>query len=194
MKCAHPIDAAILADYWLALLPSSDENSIEQHIFDCGECTARLDQVIALAHGVRTIARQANLLMTLSDGFVNRSAARGLRIRQYAPPAGGSVQCTISAEDDMLIGRLAANLAGQKQVDLALCNQDGIEYARIADVPFQPRPSEILFQQPIQFAKGAPSQTMIARLLGRDESGAENLVGEYTFIHTRTIPGPPAFE
>jgi hypothetical protein len=56
-----------------------------------------------------------------------------------------------------------------------------------------PGPGEILLQQPIQFAKGAPSQTMIARLLGRDESGADRLIGEYTFIHTRTIPGPPAF-
>jgi len=193
MSCGHPIDAAILADYWLAALPSSEEESVEDHLFDCGECGARLAEVIALAEGVRALVREANLLMTLSDEFVKRSAARGLRIRQYAPPAGGSVQCTITVDDDMLIGRLAADLAGQRRVDLALCNQDGIEYARLADVPFGPGISEVLFQQPIQFAKGAPSQTMIARLIGRDESDAERLIGEYTFVHTRTIPGPAAF-
>jgi hypothetical protein len=193
MTCSHPIDAAILADYWLAALPSSEEESVEEHLFDCGECSARLAEVIALAEGVRALTGDANLLMTLSDEFVRRSAARGLRIRQYAPPAGGSVQCTVSVDDDMLVGRLAADLAGQKQIDLALCNEEGVEYARLADVPFLPRPSEVLFQQPIQFAKGAPSQTMIARLLGRDESGVEQLIGEYTFVHTRTIPGPPAF-
>jgi hypothetical protein len=192
MTCAHPIDAALLADYWLAVLSKSEEESIEEHLFDCGECSARLAEVVALAANVRSLARDANLLMTVSDEFLRRSAESGLRIRQYAPPAGGSVQCTISADDDMLIGRLAADLAGQKQIDLALCNQDGVEYARIADLPFLPRPSEVLFQQPIQF-EGAPSQTMIARLLGRDESGDERLVAEYTFIHTRTIPGPPAF-
>jgi hypothetical protein len=193
MNCPHPIDAAILADYWLAALPSSEEESVEEHLFDCGECSTRLTEVIALAEEVRALAGDANLLMTLSDEFVKRTAESGLRIRQYAPPAGGSVQCTVSVDDDMLVGRLAADLAGQKQIDLALCNEEGVEYARLADVPFQPHPSEVLFQQPIQFAKGAPSQTMIARLLGRDESGVERLIGEYTFVHIRTIPGPPAF-
>jgi len=193
MNCANPIDAAILADYWLAALPSSEEESVEEHLFDCGECSARVAQVIALAEGVRALAREANLLMILSDEFVKCSAVSGLRIRQYAPPAGGSVQCTVTVDDDVLIGRLAADLAGQKQIDLAFCNQEGVEYARLADVPFGPGISEVLFQQPIQFAKGAPSQTMIARLLGKDESGAERLIGEYTFVHTRTIPGPPAF-
>ena len=93
----------------------------------------------------------------------------------------------------MLIGRLAADLAGQKEIDLALCNEEGVEYARLADVPFGPGIRDVIFQQPIQFAKGAPSQTMIARLIGRDESDVEHLIGEYTFVHTRTIPGPPAF-
>ena len=31
---------------------------------------------------------------------------------------------------------------------------------------------------------------MIARLLAVDADGAERLLGEYTFHHTRTIPGP----
>ena len=193
MTCSHPIDSAVLADYWLAALPPSEEEAVEEHLFDCGKCSARLAHIMALAEGVRALAREANLLMTLSEEFLTRSAQSSLRIRQYAPPAGGSIQCTVSADDDMLIGRLAANLAGQKQIDLVLCNQDGVEYARLADLPFGPGISDVIFQQPIQFAKGAPSQTMIARLLGRDDSGAERLIGEYTFIHTRTIPGPPAF-
>jgi hypothetical protein len=193
MNCSHPFDAAILAHYWLAALPPSEEESVEEHLFDCGECSARLAQVIALAEGVRALAREANLLMILSEEFLKRSAESGLRIRQYAPPAGGSVQCTVTDNDDILVGRLAADLTGQKQVDLALCNQDGVEYARLADVPFGPGMSDIIFQQPIQFAKGAPSQTMIARILGRDESSTERLIGEYTFVHTRTIPGPPSF-
>ena len=45
----------------------------------------------------------------------------------------------------------------------------------------------------ITYAKAAPSETMIARLLGVGEAGEERLLGEYTFHHTRTIPGPAAW-
>jgi len=31
---------------------------------------------------------------------------------------------------------------------------------------------------------------MIARLIAYDDSGRERMLGEYTFNHTRTIPGP----
>jgi len=31
---------------------------------------------------------------------------------------------------------------------------------------------------------------MIARLISWDEQGRERLVGEYTFHHTRSLPGP----
>ena len=35
---------------------------------------------------------------------------------------------------------------------------------------------------------------MIARLLAVGADGGERLLGEYTFHHTRTIPGPPSWE
>ena len=34
---------------------------------------------------------------------------------------------------------------------------------------------------------------MIARLVAVDETGGERLLGEYTFNHTRTLPGPGAW-
>jgi hypothetical protein len=34
---------------------------------------------------------------------------------------------------------------------------------------------------------------MVARLLSVQEPATERLLGEYTFIHTRTMPGPPAW-
>jgi hypothetical protein len=35
---------------------------------------------------------------------------------------------------------------------------------------------------------------MIARLLAVGADGVERPLGEYTFQHTRTIPGPPGWE
>ena len=79
--------------------------------------------------------------MVVSETFLKRTAEDGLRVREYAPPAGGSVQCTVSAEDDLLIGRLAANLSGAKRVDLSLCDERGVEQLRLPDIPFQPEPA-----------------------------------------------------
>jgi hypothetical protein len=51
-----------------------------------------------------------------------------------------------------------------------------------------------VFQQPINYAKAAPSETMLARLVAFDEAGGERVLGEYTFIPTRTMPDPGAWQ
>ena len=109
-NCPRPIDAAVLADYWLAALADSDEEAVEEHLFECERCGDRLREVIALAEGIRNLAREGSLRMVVSDAFLQRAAEEGLRVREYSVPAGGSVNCTVTAEDDVLIGRLAANL------------------------------------------------------------------------------------
>ena len=131
--------------------------------------------------------------MVVSDAFVKRAEEEGLRVREYAPPPGGGVQCTVTAEDNFLIGRLAANLSGAKRVDLCICDGSGVEQLRLADIPVRSGASGVLYQESITFAKAAPSNKMIARLVSLDETGGERLLGEYTFDHTRTLPGPGAW-
>ncbi len=193
MSCPSPVDAALLADYWLAALPASDEEAIELHLLDCDQCGARLREVIALAEGVRKIAREGSLRMVVSDAFLKRAAQEGLRIREYAPPAGGGVQCTVTAEDDFLIARLAANLTGAKRVDLCLCDERGVEQLRLPDIPVQSGAGSVVYQESMTWAKAMPTSKMIARLVTVDEAGGERLLGEYTFNHTRSLPGPGAW-
>ena len=190
MSCDHPIDATILTDYWLDTIAFPIQEAIEEHLFGCDECGVRLQEVIDLANGIRSIARQGNLLRVVNDEFLKLAADEGLRIREYAPPLGGSVQCTVSADDNLLIGRLNADLSRAKQLDISICGADGNEHIRLADIPFRPDAGNVAFQQPIDYAKAAPSETMIARLLSVDDAGSRLILGEYTFIHTRTIPGP----
>jgi hypothetical protein len=190
MSCSHPIDAAVLADYWLAVLAKPEEEAVEEHLFDCDECGVRLREVIALAEGVRNLARKGSLRMVVSDTFLKRAAEEGLRVREYAPPPGGGVQCTVTAEDDLLIGRLAANLSGAKRVDLCICDERGVEQLRLPDIPVQSGAKNVVYQESITFAKAAPTNKMIMRLVAFDEAGGERLLGEYTFNHTRTLPGP----
>jgi hypothetical protein len=193
MNCTNPIDAAVLSDYWLGMLPEAEESAVEEHLLSCDSCGARLREVIALADGVRALAREGSLLMVVTDVFLKRAAEQGLRVREYAPPAGGSIECTVTAEDDLLVGRLRADFSGTRRVDLSLCDRRGVETMRLADIPFDLQTGDVVFQQPIPYAKAAPSETMIARLVGFDEAGAESVLGEYTFNHTRTMPGPAAW-
>jgi hypothetical protein len=193
MSCLKPIDAAVLADYWLAALAQPEEEAAEEHLFTCDECGARLREVIALAEGVRKIAREGSLRMVVSDAFLKCAAEEGLHVRQYALPAGGGVQCTVTAEDDLLIARLAANLTGAKRVDLCICDERGVEQLRLADIPVHSGASNVVYQESIAFAKAMPTSKMIARLVTFDEAGGERLLGEYTFNHTRSLPGPGAW-
>jgi len=190
MTCANPIDAAVLADYWLDALSKSEEGAVEEHLFTCDECGDRLREAIALAEGVRKLARQGSLFMVVSDAFLQRAREQGLHVREYTPPRSGSVECTVRAEDDILIGRLTADLSRAKRVDLCFCDSQGVERHRLPGIPFHAGAGGVAFQQSITYAKAAPSETMIARLVTFDEAGSERLLGEYTFNHTRTLPGP----
>ncbi len=186
---AHPIDATVLSDYWLAALSGPEEEAVEEHLLGCDECGARLREVIALAEGVRRLALAGNLRMVVSDAFLQRVAEDGLRIREYVPPPGGSVQCTVKAEDDLLVVRLAASLAGAARVDLCVCDERGVEQVRFPDIPFHSGAGRISYQESIAAQKGAPSCTYMARLVAFDELGSERVIGEYTFHHTRSLPG-----
>jgi hypothetical protein len=190
MNCSSPIDAAVLADYWLNLLPEPEQDAIDEHLLGCDRCGDRLREIIALAEGLRSLAQSGSLRMIVSAGFLKRAAENGAHIRQYSVPQNGNVECTITAEDDLLIGRLATNISAATRVDLSLCDANGMEHTRLPDIPFQSGGGSINLHESASLMKLAPTMTMIARLVAVDESGNEQQLGEYTFNHTRTIPGP----
>ena|SRR5262245_13096137 len=193
IECSNPIDAAVLDDYWLNSLSSSEEAAVEEHLFECDKCGERLRAVIAIAQGIRELAREGSLRMVVSDTFLKRAAAEGLRVREYAPSAGGSVECTVTDDDDLLIGRLATNLSGVARVDLCICDNTGVERLRLPDIPVRSGASSVIYQESITFAKAAPTHKLIIRLVTFDEAGTERPLGEYTFNHTRSLPGPGAW-
>ena len=99
------LDVGVLSDYWLAILPAEIEEAVEKHLLGCDECGDRLREVIALAEGLRALARSGSLNVTVSDRFVSHATETGLKVREYAPAAGTGIQCTVSADDDLLIAR-----------------------------------------------------------------------------------------
>jgi hypothetical protein len=194
MSCSNPIDGAVLADYWVGALAKAEEEAVEEHLLECDPCGALLREVISLADGLGSLAREGSLRMVVSDAFLRCAAEEGLRIREYAPPPGGSVACTVTAEDDLLIGRLAADLSSAQRVDLLICDERGVEQVRMPDIPVPSGAGSVVFQESITFARALPSNRMIARLVAVDEAGQESLLGEYTFNHTRSLPGPGTWQ
>jgi hypothetical protein len=61
---------------------------------------------------------------------------------------------------------------------------------RLADIPFHAGSSGVALQESITYAKAAASNTLVMRLVARNNAGTERLLGEYTFNHTRSLPGP----
>jgi hypothetical protein len=188
MSCAAPIDPEVLADYWLAELPPDEESALEEHFFACGDCSSRLQSLLGLVEGIRTLARQGNLGMIVTREFLDRLAGEGLRVREYAPPAGGSVQCTVTAQDDLLIGRLAADLTGLERVDLALCDPSGAERLRMRDIPFRAGLGDIIMNYPIGPARRSGPDVLVVKLLAvsspSENFPGERVLAEYTFNHT----------
>jgi hypothetical protein len=62
------------------------------------------------------------------------------------------------------------------------------------DIPVRAEAGSILYQESITFAKALPTHKMIARLVSVDDTGGEYLLGEYTFHHTRSLPGPGVWQ
>ena len=61
------------------------------------------------------------------------------------------MQCTVSAKDDILVGRLVADLSGAQRVDLCLGDEHGGELARLTDIPVRPGAGSVVFQESVAF-------------------------------------------
>ena len=190
--CLSPISEETLLEYWMAALDEAAETAIEEHLFACDACGGRLRGTIALAEALRDVARSGSLRVIVSDDFVRQARAEGRTVREYTPPRGGMVACTISADDDFLIARLVAELDGVPRVDLGIYDSEGRERGRMADVPVDAAARAVLYQESATFAKAAPDDVMVLRLLAVEAEG-ERVLGEYEMRHTRTIPGPAAW-
>ena len=183
MTCSAPIDFEMLVAYWVGELRLEDEVPLEEHLFGCACCTARLEDLAALAAGVRTVVENGRVTLVVSAAFVASLRDAGLRLREYRVGPGGSVNCTIAADDDAVISRLGAPLAGVQRLDLVRVRDGVPSEARVTDVPFDAASGEVLVVPPAAWLKTMAAFTMQMRLIAVDETG-EREIGEYTFNHS----------
>ena len=181
--CSSPIDVGVLTDYWLGALAGSDEEAVELHLLDCDRCGDRLREVIALAEGLRGLAREGSLRI---GRHIRSCARRRSKLRIRSSPGERRVYRRRRQPSD----RTPAATLSARRVDLCICDERGIELLRLPDIPVHSGASSVAVQESITFAKAAPTSTFIMRLVTVDNAGGEHLLGEYTFNHTRSLPGP----
>jgi hypothetical protein len=177
-----------LLDWWTGEAPPEDRLRLEEHLLSCDACSARAEALHALAHGLRTLVREGLASAVLLPATVDRLRAEGRRVREYRVAPGTSVRCTVGPGDDVVLGRLEADLGGVSRLDLVSRVDDGPEL-RLADVPFDPASGELILTSPIDALRARPAHVQRMRLLAVGPGG-ERVLGEYTFDHT-PWPDPP---
>jgi len=186
-NCQSPLAWETLLAYWLGELDADGEARTEEHYLGCAQCSHRLEQVVALANGVRTLARGSGVSMIIDDQFVRKLREEGRNVREYRVPPNGSVNCTVTPEDEFVVGRLEVPLAGVQRVDV-LTRYDFVEgEQRQEDIPFVAESGAVVICPSIDLLRASPASIWTIRLLAVDDEG-ERTLGEYTFNHTPHSP------
>ncbi len=188
------LSIATLLDYWLHDSDAASTDAVDEHLMHCASCGQRLDDLLALADGVRGAFRAGAVAAVASSAFVQRLAAQGMRVRAYRLPHNGSVHCTVAPGDELLVSHLEVPLQGVSRVDaqVQLSVEPGVLH-RLQDIPFDPRADEVLFMPKLAQVRLLPAHTLELALLAVEPGGVREL-GRYTFHHRPWSgdPGPAA--
>ncbi len=176
----HEHDEAALLSYWLDELDEAAAAEVEEHLFECDECAARLREIVRLGGAIRQTLLDGRIATAVTPAFIGRLKDGGLCLREYRLEPGDSVYCTIAPQDDFVISRLRAPLEGVRQLDLVIDAQ-GRQH-RAAHVPFDAASGEVTFIPPAAALRTLGTETQRMRLIAVTP-GAERVIGEYTFNH-----------
>lgn len=178
----HP-DWQALVDYWLGDTDATATEAIDEHLLRCDDCGTVFDEIVALSRGVRDAFSRGLVPSVLTAGLVARVKASGRRVREYAVPAGGSVHCAVAPDDELLVSRMRAPLAGVRRLDALFSYSFAPgEEQRLQDLPFDAEAGELLLAHKLAEVRRLPSHVVTLRLLSVDDVG-EREIARYTFHH-----------
>ena len=172
-----------LVEYWLGEIDDARTQVIDMHLLACDACGAQLDEVVALAQGVRQAFINGLVHSSISAAFIARLVESGMRVREYLVPHNGSVNCSVTPQDEVLVGRLVAPLEGVSRVDVStrLSLRGGEEW--LYDVPFDMTSGQVLIAPKISQVRKLPTHDVYIRLLAVDNNGSRE-IGHYTLHHS----------
>jgi hypothetical protein len=188
-QCESPIADSMLVDYWSRdLREASDNDVVEEHLFACAECTARLERLAAIAGGLTTLARDGHISGIVTRGLVNRLQRDGLRVRMFSLVPGETVPCAVFPDDDIIVTALRADLSGVSAVTLSVTGPGDSPFGYLDDVPVSAPDTEVLWATPAAVVRPLPSMRLQLTLRSAGDTGAE--LGRYVLEHEGAAPAP----
>lgn len=180
--CNTPVSDDDLLEYWILALDGSDAERIEDHLFSCGDCAARLDAMASLGTGLRTLVKRGRVSGIVSRSLLNRMQRDGVKVRQYSLEPGERVPCAAFPDDDLLVISMHAEFAGVETVTLSVTGPDDELIGRIAGVAVSSEDLEILWATPGDIIRQLPSARVRLRITS--EAAGHETIAEYELDHT----------
>jgi hypothetical protein len=191
VSCATPLGFDSLLDYWAGDLPIPRAEAVEEHVFDCEECAARLAEIEALAAAVRRLTAAGRFRAAVAPSIIDMLAARGMRIRTYRPRRGETIPCGAAPEDELLVGRISVDLEQVARLDVAVCDEQWAERQRLMDVPVDRARNELVIAERVDTPEIRTANVLRLRLLAVDAAGEREL-GTYALAHDPSGPPDPS--
>jgi hypothetical protein len=181
-KCTAYGTEGLLA-YWLGEVEPDAETLLDEHMFACADCSARLAALVELGAAVRRELLRGTFGAVLPAPFVRRLKEAGVRVREYTLEPGESVDCTITPHDDLLVAHLRAPLRGVQRVDLVYEDPAAGMRHRASDIAFDHAAEGVAFMSNAAYVRTLGPARQHVRLLAVD-GAEERVIAEYTFNHS----------
>ena len=175
------LSPADLLDYWLDDVEDARQHATEEHLFECAACSDRLATIVRLGAAVRRELLRGGVTFVTSMPFVLGVKEAGWRVREYELDPGGSVNCTVTPDDDFVVAYLRAPLQDVRRLDLKIDDSTAGAH-RFEDVPFDREAEGVAAVTSTAYLRTLGRNRQRVQLVAVDEAG-ERVLGDYTFNH-----------
>ena len=188
-ECNTPIPDETLLDYWTRdLADEGATDRVEEHLFACGNCSARLHSLAALGMGLARLVRQGRVTGIVSRGLLNRMQRDGVHVRMYSLLPGETVPCGIFPGDDLVVIAMAADLAGAEAVTLSVMGAGDSPFSVTDNMPVSGLDREVFWATPASAVRHLPSMRLELTL--RSAGATRAVLGRYVLEHSASAPLP----